>query len=78
MIYPAFRLADLFYEMRACGLEPKTIQCVHSRIATPAKMVLVEGVKGGGVELQVKEPLIVYDHEGNYTEVLQNIYSLAL
>lgn len=78
VIYPAFRLVDLFYEMRRCGLEPKTIQCVHSRIDTPAKMVLVESVKGGGVELQAKEPLIIYDTEGKYTEALQEIYSFAL
>jgi tRNA1Val (adenine37-N6)-methyltransferase len=78
LIYPAFRLVDLFYEMRHCGLEPKTIQCVHSRLETPAKMVLVEGVKGGGVELQVKKPLIIYDGEGNYTESLQEVYSFAL
>jgi len=78
LIYPAFRLVDLFYEMRACDLEPKTLQCVHSRVNTPAKMVLVEGVKGGGVELQVKEPLIIYDTEGKYTEALQEVYSFAL
>ena len=78
LIYPAFRLVDLFYEMRACDLEPKTLQCVHSRVNTPAKMVLVEGVKGGGIELQVKEPLIIYDAEGKYTESLQEVYSFAL
>jgi tRNA1Val (adenine37-N6)-methyltransferase len=78
VIYPAVRLVDLFYEMRQCGLEPKTIQCVHSRLDTPARMVLVESVKEGGVELQVREPLIIYDAEGKYTEALQNVYSLAL
>jgi Predicted O-methyltransferase len=78
LIYPAFRLVELFYEMRACDLEPKTLQCVHSRVDTPAKMVLVEGVKGGGVELQIKEPLIIYDSEGKYTEALQEVYSFAL
>jgi len=78
VIYPAVRLVDLLYEMRACDLEPKTLQTVHSRINTPAKMVLVEGVRGGGIELQVKEPLVIYDAEGNYTQALQEIYSLAL
>ena len=78
VIYPAFRLVDLFYEMRKNGLEPKTLQCVHSRVDTPARMVLVEGVKGGGVELQVKEPLVIYDAAGKYTEALQKVYSFAL
>jgi len=78
LIYPAFRLVELFYEMKACDLEPKTLQCVHSRVNTPAKMVLVEGIRGGGVELQVKEPLIIYDTKGKYTEALQKVYSFAL
>lgn len=77
LIYPAFRLVDLFFEMRKCCLEPKTIQCVHAQIGTPAKMVLIEGVREGGVELHVKEPLVLYDSEGNYTEALKNIYFLS-
>ncbi|MBW1679339.1 MAG: methyltransferase, partial [Deltaproteobacteria bacterium] len=76
-VYPAFRLVDLFYEMRKCYLEPKTIQFVHSRLDAPARMVLVEGVREGGVELQVKEPLIIHDSGGNYTESLQKIYSFS-
>jgi len=77
LIYPALRLVDLFFEMRKCGLEPKTIQCVHSRIDSPASMVLVEGVREGGIELQIEEPLVIYDSEGNYTKVLQEIYSFS-
>jgi len=77
LIYPAFRLVDLFYEMRKCYLEPKTIQFVHSRLDAPARMVLVEGVREGGIELQVKEPLIIHDSGGNYTESLQKIYSFS-
>jgi len=33
-------------------------------------------VKEAGVELEVQEPLILYDETGNYTETLQKIYSL--
>jgi tRNA1Val (adenine37-N6)-methyltransferase len=77
LIYPARRLVDLFYEMRKCGLEPKNIQCVHSRSDEPASMILVEGAREGGVDLNVKEPLVVYDSEGDYTEALQDIYSFS-
>jgi tRNA1(Val) A37 N6-methylase TrmN6 len=76
LIYPAFRLVDLFCEMRSCKLEPKAVQCVHPRIHAPARMALVEGTREGGIELQVKEPLILYDSEGNYTEALKKIYFL--
>jgi len=77
LIYPARRLVDLLYEMRRCKLEPKTVQCVHSRNNEPASMVLVEGVREGGVELHVKEPLVIYDDESNYTEAVQHIYSVS-
>lgn len=76
LIYPAARLADLFCRMRSCGIEPKAMQAVYGRIDSPAKMVLVEGVGESGTELQIKEPLVLYDSQGNYTEALQRIYSL--
>jgi tRNA1Val (adenine37-N6)-methyltransferase len=77
LIYPAFRLVDLFYEMRTCKLEPKALQSVHSHIHAPASMALIEGTCGGGIELQVKEPLILYDAGNEYTEALKKIYFLA-
>ena len=76
LIYPALRAVDLFSLMRQSGIEPKTLQWVHGRVNMPAKMVLVEGIKGGGVELEVKEPLILYDDDGSYTEELRAIYLL--
>jgi tRNA1Val (adenine37-N6)-methyltransferase len=76
-VYPAIRAVDLFFLMRQTGIEPKTVQWVHGRAHIPAKMILVEGIKGGGVELEVKEPLILYDENGNYTEALKAIYSLS-
>lgn len=76
LIYPAFRAVDLFCEMRLRRIEPKTAQWVHGRIDMPAKMVLVEGVKEGGAELLVKEPLFLYDADGHYTDTMQKIYSL--
>lgn len=75
LIYPAFRLIDLLCGMRKTGLEPKTIRFVHSRITAPAKMVLVEGLKEGGVELNVKEPLVIYNTQKSYTDEMQKIYS---
>ena len=77
LIYPAVRLVELFGAMRTCGLEPKALQTVHGRINSPAKMVLVEGLRESGAELQIKEPLVLYDSQGNYTEPLQRIYTLS-
>ncbi len=76
LIYPAFRAVDLFSMMRQTMIEPKIIRWVHARKDMPARMVLVEGIKAGGVALQVREPLILYDETGAYTEALRAIYSL--
>ena len=39
-------------------------------------MVLVEGVRGGGPQLTVESPLIVYDAPGKYTEEILEIYGM--
>ncbi|MBN2468446.1 MAG: tRNA1(Val) (adenine(37)-N6)-methyltransferase [Deltaproteobacteria bacterium] len=75
LIYSAARLVDLLCEMRGCKLEPKTIQFVHAQREDIGKMVLVEGMREGGVEAKIKEPLIIYDSEGKYTEAIKLIYS---
>jgi tRNA1Val (adenine37-N6)-methyltransferase len=69
MIYLAERLTDLLAGMRQVGLEPKRLRCVHSRIGDPARLVLVEGRRGGGPGLSVEPPLWVYDGDGYSSEV---------
>ena len=70
LIYPASRVADLIAEMRAHGIEPKKLRCVHSRHGDPARLVLVAGVRKGRPGLQVETPLLIYDDNGDYsTEV---------
>lgn len=76
LIYPVARLAELFCTMRSRRIEPKAMQTVHGRIDSPAKMVLVEGVRESGAELRIKEPLVLYDNQGKHTEFLERIYSL--
>ncbi|MDH3974586.1 MAG: tRNA1(Val) (adenine(37)-N6)-methyltransferase [Deltaproteobacteria bacterium] len=74
IIYPAKRLADLMYEMRRCGIEPKRLRTVHSRKGDAAKLVMVEGVKGGGVEMEIEAPLYIYENEDRYTEEVKAMY----
>lgn len=70
IVYLAERLAELLEEMRQAGLEPKRLRCIHSRAGEPARMVLLEGRKGGGPGLKVESPLYVYQGEGYSEEVL--------
>jgi tRNA1Val (adenine37-N6)-methyltransferase len=67
VVYPAARMADLIYAMREERLEPKRMRLVHSFERSEATLVLAEGVKGGGSELKILPPLIVYTKERKYT-----------
>ena len=61
--------------MRDTGLEPKRLRCVHPRMGRPAKMVLVEGRKGGREGLEVMAPLYIYQGPGrDYTPEVLAMY----
>jgi tRNA1Val (adenine37-N6)-methyltransferase len=67
VIYAAERAVELITQMQANGIEPKTLCSIHSRWDSAAKLVLVEGVKGGRPGTRITPPLILYDESGNYT-----------
>jgi len=70
-------LSGLLVAMADVGIEPKRLRFVHASHAAPAKMVLVEGRKGGAPGLRVEAPLSVYEGSGTareYTEELLRIY----
>ena len=72
MIYAAERTAELFSQMQANGIEPKLLRSVHSNRDTAARLVLVEGAKGGRPGISIAPPLNLYDDSGEYTpEVLR-------
>ena len=72
-IYPAERVSDLIFAMRSADIEPKWMQCLHSRLQEEGKLVLMEGVKGASVGLRMASPLAVYDADGNYAEQIQRM-----
>lgn len=73
IVFLADRLAELLALMRRERLEPKRLRCVHGRAGERARMVLVEGRKGGRPELVLEPPLFVYEGEG-YSPELRDIY----
>jgi tRNA1Val (adenine37-N6)-methyltransferase len=66
-IFAAARSAELISALRARRLEPKRIRFVHPYAAAGASTVLVEARKGGGVEVEVEPPLVMYDAPGVYS-----------
>jgi tRNA1Val (adenine37-N6)-methyltransferase len=67
-IYTTERITDLFTQMRSAGLEPKYLRMIHSGLNSAAKLILVEGVKGGRPGSTIGPPLIIYRNDGSYTE----------
>lgn len=73
-VYRTQRLAELLSLMDKYNLAAKRLRLIHSQIDKEAKLFLVEGVKGGGVGLDILAPLILNDDEGKYTEEVKKIY----
>jgi tRNA1Val (adenine37-N6)-methyltransferase len=67
-VFAAARGAELIAELRVRRLEPKRIRMVHPRLDLPATTILIEARKGGGIELEVEPPLILYAAKGVYSE----------
>lgn len=77
VIYLAERLPELMGRMGAAGIEPKRLRMVHPRQGEAAKMVLLEGRKGGRPGLLVENPLYIYEDgelARDYTEEVLRMY----
>ena len=74
-IFAARRSAELISAMRSKQLEPKRIRFVHPRSAMPASVMLVEARVGGGIEVAIEPPLILYERSGIYTAEAQALLS---
>jgi tRNA1Val (adenine37-N6)-methyltransferase len=74
LIYPCTRMVEAIHRMRSEKLEPKRLRMVHSRPGSRGDFVLVEGMKGGGEELSVLPPLLIYNGDGGYSEEMEAIF----
>jgi tRNA1Val (adenine37-N6)-methyltransferase len=75
IVYPAGRITDILTQMRASRIEPKSIRMVHSGKNTGAKMILVEGKKGGRSGLKIDSPLFIYRKNGTYSDEVEKIFN---
>ena len=74
MVHRPGRLAEIFACLNAHRLEPKRMQLVYPYVDKAPTMVLIEAVKGGGPQLNVEAPLIVYNADRTYTDEVLRIY----
>ena len=74
MIHRPDRLSEIFNQLKKVKMELKTLQFVHPFSNKEATMVLIEARKDSKPGLKIKEPLIVYEKPGIYTESINKIY----
>lgn len=77
-VHRPFRLVEIITLMKQYKLEPKRMRLVYPFVDKEPNMVLIEGVKGGGPQLTVEAPLIVYDEPGKYTKEIYDIYGMIM
>jgi tRNA1(Val) A37 N6-methylase TrmN6 len=75
VIFPAPRLGELLISLSAERLEPKRLRIVHTLANRPAKLVLVEAIKGAKVDLEVLPPLVLHEESGEYTAEARQLLS---
>lgn len=74
MVHRPHRLADIIYQMRDSGIEPKQLRLVYPSPDRKPNLVLIGGARNGNPELRVLEPLFIYDGQGNYSGEIEEIY----
>ncbi len=68
------RLPDIFEAMRKFKIEPKSMREVIQRPGKEPSLVLVEGKKGSAPGFRISAPLILEDHNGNYTPEAEELF----
>ena len=74
MVHRPFRLVEIINTCSRYKLEAKRMKFVCPYIDKEPNMVLIECIKGGGKNLIVEAPLIVYKEPGVYTDEIHGIY----
>lgn len=74
MVHRPFRLVEIIGRCSNYKLEAKRMRLVYPYVDKEPGMVLIECVKGGGSNLKVEAPLIVYKEPGIYTDDILEIY----
>ncbi|MBQ6809394.1 MAG: methyltransferase [Clostridia bacterium] len=68
------RLSDLICECKNFGLELKRLKFVCAHVEDKPSMILAEFIKYAKSGVTVEPPLIIYDENNQYTDIVNQIY----
>ena len=74
IIHRSERFIEISRILKENDLEPKIIQFIHPSIHKKSNLVLVKATKGAKEGVVVREPIVVFDENKNYTEQVLKIY----
>ena len=74
MVHRTDRLIEIIDIMKKHNIEPKRIQLIYPKENEESNMVLIEGRKNGNTGLKFLPPLIVHESNGEYKEVIKNLF----
>ncbi len=75
MVHRSDRLADIIFELKSHGLEPKVLRVVYPKASKEPNLILIEAKKGAKSGIKVLSPLILMNEDGTETEELKIIYN---
>lgn len=74
IVHHTERLTELAAILKSYLFEIKKIQFVYSKLDKPSTLCIIEAVKNAKSGLKVLNPIIVFENDGSYTKMVQNIY----
>ena len=60
--------------MHEHNLEPKRMRLVYPSADKDPNMVLIEGIRGANMRINVEKPLILQNPDGSYTDEVKEWY----
>jgi tRNA1Val (adenine37-N6)-methyltransferase len=75
LIFLPSRLRELLEVMKEYQIAPSRLRFVHSYPNSPAKLVLIEGIKSLPSDTRIERPLVIYKSVGVYTDEMISIYN---
>lgn len=78
LIHRAERLTELLPLCLRYQLRPKRLRFVHPVCTEPAKLLLLEAIKGGQNQMQIEPPLVIYEtntEPPSYTAEVKQYYA---
>ena len=74
MVHRPFRLSEIMNVMHDHKLEPKRMRLVYPMADKEPNMVLIEGIRGANMRINVEKPLILQKSDGSYTDEVKEWY----